>query len=183
MPQRQPKVHRVLLLGPVQEQGPADAVPHHSEGSVRELPARRRSACNRPACFTPARPIADIFILTGDIGGRGRGRGARCGAGGRRSPRDGGGGGRGSGGGIRDGRETTSSEAGEAKRNTAATKTTAARASGQRSETGNSQLSSNRAGGRGTVRREPTWRKAQTKAPSGVEREKSGRQRRRRMRP
>ena len=30
-------------------------------------------ACNQPACLTPARLISKIFVLTGDIGGQGRG--------------------------------------------------------------------------------------------------------------
>ena len=36
---------------------------------------RRGSARHQPKCFTPARPIANIFILTGNFGGRGWGRG------------------------------------------------------------------------------------------------------------
>ena len=63
-------------MGPVQEQGPDDADPHPGKGPVRALPAMRGSACNQPACFTSVRLIADIFVLTGDIGGRGRGRGS-----------------------------------------------------------------------------------------------------------
>ena len=75
MPQRRPTVHWVLLLCLVQEQGPADAVPHHDKGPTRALPVWRRSACNQPASFTPACPISGIFVLTGDICGRGRRRG------------------------------------------------------------------------------------------------------------
>ena len=66
---------RVLLLGPVQEQGSAYAVPHHVKGLVRELPAQSGSARHIPACSTPACLIADIFVLTGDIGGWGPGKG------------------------------------------------------------------------------------------------------------
>ena len=40
-----------------------------------ELPARHGPARHQPACHNPARPIADIFVPTGDIGGRGRGKG------------------------------------------------------------------------------------------------------------
>ena len=39
------------------------------------LPAWRGSACKRSACFTPALLIDYVFVLTGGIGGRGRGRG------------------------------------------------------------------------------------------------------------
>ena len=76
MPQLRTTVHWVLLLGTVQEQGPADAIPHHGEGPVRALPTRIRSACNRPLCLTPALPIANIFVLMGDIVDRGRRRGS-----------------------------------------------------------------------------------------------------------
>ena len=68
-------MHRVLLLGTVQEQGADFDVTPHGKVHVRELPARRGPACIQPACLTPARPISDIFVLTGDIGGRGRGKG------------------------------------------------------------------------------------------------------------
>ena len=50
--QRRRTVNWVILLGPVQEQGPDDAVSHHGDGPVRALPARRGSAYNLPACLT-----------------------------------------------------------------------------------------------------------------------------------
>ena len=56
-PQRLMTVNWVLLLGPVQEQGPADAVAPHGKGTVKALPLRRGSAYYRPACLTPALPI------------------------------------------------------------------------------------------------------------------------------
>ena len=147
MPQRRPTVHWVLLLGTVQEHGTADAVPHHGKGPVRGLPERRGSACNRPACFTPALPIADIFILTVDIAAGSGGGGARGRAGGRSIPRDGGGRGGGAGEIIRDGGGVTRSKTAASKRKTAATEMTAARASGIRNEP-KSQVSSNRAVGK-----------------------------------
>ena len=75
IPQQRPAVHLVLLLGSMQEQGPTYVVHHHGKGPVRELPARRGPAQHQPACCTPAFPIADIFVLTGNIGGQGRGKG------------------------------------------------------------------------------------------------------------
>ena len=39
-----------------------------------ELSVLRGPARSRPACHNPARPIANIFVTTGDIGGLGRGR-------------------------------------------------------------------------------------------------------------
>ena len=67
-------VQWVLLLGTVQEQGTADAAPHYGDGPIRELPARSGPTHIQPGCLTPARPIANIFVLTDNIGGRGRGR-------------------------------------------------------------------------------------------------------------
>ena len=58
-----PTMNRVLLLGKVQEQGTADAVPHHSEGHTRELPARHKSAHFQPTHFTPAHPVTNILFL------------------------------------------------------------------------------------------------------------------------
>ena len=52
-------MHRVLLLG---------------EGPVREIPVWHGSAQIWPACLTPASPVTDIFVLTGDISGQGQGR-------------------------------------------------------------------------------------------------------------
>ena len=74
VPGRRPTVNLVLLLGAVQEQGMADAVPHHGEGPVWALPARRRPACSQPVCLTPDCPIANIFVRTDNIGGQGRAR-------------------------------------------------------------------------------------------------------------
>ena len=76
VPECHPKVHRGILFGPVQEQGAADAAPHNGKVPARALPVRCGSAHSRPVCLTPARPVTDIFILTGNIGGQGRGR--RC---------------------------------------------------------------------------------------------------------
>ena len=75
IPQHRPTVHWVLLLGPVQEPGVAYAVPNYGKGPARKLPARCRSACDRPACLNPALLIVNIFVLTGDIGGRGHRKG------------------------------------------------------------------------------------------------------------
>ena len=60
---------------------------------------RRRPARILPACHTSACPVANIFVITGDIGGRKIGGGARCGVVRCSSPRDGQGGRRVSGGG------------------------------------------------------------------------------------
>ena len=75
MPYRRPAVHWVLLLGAVQEMGAAYTIPHFNKGPARALPARREPACHQPARHNPACPIADIFALTGDIGGQGQGKG------------------------------------------------------------------------------------------------------------
>ena len=77
MPKLWPAVHWVVLIGPVQEQGLAYAVPQHCKGPARALYLRRGLACNQPECFTPTRLITDIFVLMGDIGSRGRGKGFR----------------------------------------------------------------------------------------------------------
>ena len=53
IPERRPPVHRVVLLGAVQEQGTADAVPHHSKGPTGALPARCIPNRSVPACLTP----------------------------------------------------------------------------------------------------------------------------------
>ena len=71
---RQPTVHGVILLGAVQEQGTANASPHHGEGPARALPARSGPTLSRPACLTPAYLVTNIFALTGDIGNQGQGR-------------------------------------------------------------------------------------------------------------
>ena len=47
------EVHGVILLVVVQEQGKADAFPHHGEGPILEIPARRVPALSRPASLTP----------------------------------------------------------------------------------------------------------------------------------
>ena len=69
--ERCPTVHGVLLLGVTQEEGKADAVPHHDEGPGRALTARRRPACSWPSCPTPTCLITNIFVLMGNIGGWG----------------------------------------------------------------------------------------------------------------
>ena len=78
--ERRMKVHWVPLLGAVYEHGTADAVPHHGKGPARSFTVRRRPSHNRPACLTPARPVDNIFVLTGDIGSWGQG-GGRAGMG------------------------------------------------------------------------------------------------------
>ena len=74
VPKRRPTVHWVLLLGEVYEPRAAYAVPHYGKGTIRSLPTWRGPVRSRPACLTPDRPIANIFVLTGDIGGQSRGR-------------------------------------------------------------------------------------------------------------
>ena len=123
MPQCWPTVHWVLLLGTVQEEGPADASPHYREEPANALPAWRGSACNQLACLTPAHPIIDIFVHTGGA----RGGGARGGAGGSKSLRDGRSGGR-----NKDSRGEMISKEGVEKRKMTATATTAAWASRRR---------------------------------------------------
>ena len=74
MPECHPTVHGVLLLGQVQKQDRANSVPHYSEGDARALPAWHGPTRSRPACLAPAFLVANIFVLTGDIYGQGRGR-------------------------------------------------------------------------------------------------------------
>ena len=70
-----PTAHWVLLLGPVQELVAAYAVPHYGEDNARPLFSGCRLSRHQPACNNPVRPISDIFVPTGDIGGWGRGKG------------------------------------------------------------------------------------------------------------
>ena len=72
-PQLWLEVHGVIFLGVVQEQGTADYIPHHGEGPIMELPARRVPTCSRPASFAPTCLVTDIFVPTGYIGGLGWG--------------------------------------------------------------------------------------------------------------
>ena len=74
MMQHRPAVHRVLLLGYVQEQGAAYATPHNYARPTGDFLAGRRSARHQPTRNNPARPIANIFVPTGHIRGRGRGK-------------------------------------------------------------------------------------------------------------
>ena len=90
-------LHRIVLLGVVQEQDPADAIPHHMKGHPEALRARRRTALVLPVLLIPARTGADIFVFMGDIGGRGWGKGV---TGWRRQTQDPAGGGGGDGGGV-----------------------------------------------------------------------------------
>ena len=72
MPYSHAEVYWVLMLGILQEPGVAYAVPHYDKGPARELPARCRPACHRPARNNHARPIVNMFVPTGDISVRGR---------------------------------------------------------------------------------------------------------------
>ena len=99
-------------MGSVKEPGEAYSVPHYGEGPARDLPVRRGSARHRPACHNSTRPIADIFVLTADISGWGRGKG-RAGRGERPQEPDGRRGGSARAGGRnRNGEGQTSSESG-----------------------------------------------------------------------
>ena len=69
-----PTLHMVLLLDKVTKQGTADAVPHRGKGLARSLPDQIRSKLYLSTHLTPAHPITNIFVLTGDIGGWVRGR-------------------------------------------------------------------------------------------------------------
>ena len=93
MPQRWLEVHMVLLLGPVEEQGPDYDAPHHNEGPAGALPARRRSARHKLACPTPACLISEMLSVQAILVAGARGGGMRGMASGQRIPRDGGGGG------------------------------------------------------------------------------------------
>ena len=53
------------------------AIPRNYVRPTRDFPARRRSARHRPKRTNPARPIANIFVPMGNIGGQGRGGRAR----------------------------------------------------------------------------------------------------------
>ena len=63
-------LHWLHVLGQVQEQGPADAVPDNSEGSPWALCAR---CC--PDRVIPTRPGVETLILAVDIVRQGRGKG------------------------------------------------------------------------------------------------------------
>ena len=142
------EVHWVLLMGLVQDQGPVDVAPHHGEGPIRELPAWHGSTFNQLECFTPACPIANIFILTGNIGSWGQGKG-RVGWGERpQEPKGKQGLGGGSGGRNRDIEGATIDETGAEKRTTVETTTTVAQVCGRRRGRKHTQVSSYRAGGR-----------------------------------
>ena len=145
MLQHRPTVHWVLLFLPVQVQRPSDAISHHSKGHVRALTAQRKYARYQPASFIPARPITDIFILTGDIGGQGRGRGHTGRSERVQEPEGRQGCGRQSRGRIREGVGATSRETGAVKRKAASTNTSASRESRRRHEP-TAQLSSDEAG-------------------------------------
>ena len=141
-----------------------------------------RGADSPATDLTPAHPIDDIFVLTGNVGGRAGGGGVRGGAIRHKILRYTGDGGSGAGGRIRDSGGATNIEVGAARRKTAETKTTAAQTSGRQSKTRNTKVSSNGAGGK--YRAEGTNREnSADKAPSGVARRWRGRQQRRRLRP
>ena len=67
-------VHGVLMLGQVSKQGAAYAVPYNYARPTGAFPTGRGPARQQPTHNYPSRPIADIFLLTGNIGGRGRGQ-------------------------------------------------------------------------------------------------------------
>ena len=81
MTYRRPAVHWVLLLGAMQEPGADYSIPHYNEGPSRDLPLRCRPSRHQPTRNNSARPIANIFAPTGEIGGRGRGGEGREGRG------------------------------------------------------------------------------------------------------
>ena len=66
----------VLLLVEVLQQGPTAAAPYHNYGPPGALRLRHRPDRAMPAQLIPARPGTDIFVLTGNIGGRGLGKGS-----------------------------------------------------------------------------------------------------------
>ena len=74
VPERRPTLYGVLLLGPVQEQGTDDSIPHYSERPARALHVRRVSARSWPACLTPACLVTNTIVLTRDIDSWGRER-------------------------------------------------------------------------------------------------------------
>ena len=143
-------MHWVLLFGTVQEQERADVASHHGKGPVRELIVRHGYTRKKPGCLTTACPIADIFVLIGNISGRGWGRGRRGRAGRCRSPRNDGGGGSGAAVRNRDGRREMRIKAGSSRRKKTATLTPAAQASGRKSATDYLQVRQHidRAGGK-----------------------------------
>ena len=56
------------------QQGTAYAIPNYGARPSGEFPTGRGPVRQRPTRDHPARPIADIFDLTGNIGGWGRGQ-------------------------------------------------------------------------------------------------------------
>ena len=67
-------VHGVLMLGQVLKQGAAYAIPYNYARPTGDFPTGRGPARQQPTHDYPSCPIADIFLLTGNIGGRGRGQ-------------------------------------------------------------------------------------------------------------
>ena len=73
MPERWTIVNGVLLLTAVQKQGTDHAVNHHGKAPDRALPALCEPAYSLPEFLAPAYLSANIFVLTGVIGGQGQG--------------------------------------------------------------------------------------------------------------
>ena len=63
-------MHRVLLIGEVQEPGPSDSVPDHSKGPSGALRVGHRTSRPITVHLILYRQDTNIFNLMGNIGGR-----------------------------------------------------------------------------------------------------------------
>ena len=136
--QRRPAVHWVLLLGPVKNREQLMQSPAMASGLIGNFPRGADPPATDQHAPPPHIQLPTSSSLRAILAAEFGGRGAQGGASGHRSLRDRGGGGSRSVGSNRYREEATSGSTGAAKRTTSLTKTTAARARRQWSETVNS---------------------------------------------